>query len=375
MDGTRRANNEGSKWQGKDGRWYGEISLGGGKRKRYSAKTARERDRRMREGMLRLAQGELSTSKTETLGQYLTAWLEGKRKLKEYSRWVYRSRVAHIRRTIGAVRLDRLEAAHINSCYRTLESENLKPRTVHGVHVVLKGALTQAVKERKILRNPMDTVEAPHFDPPERETLSMAQVEQLLEHTRADRLHALWFLLAMTGMRIGETLALHWRDVDLDGARVSVKYTLHQKPGGGMELTTPKTAKSRGLVYLDADVVAALRAHRERQQFERRSPLWSEMDLVFCKEDGTPLHNATCGRMLKRTLAELGLPALSPHGLRHSCATIGLYELEMPAGLVQETLRHANIRTTIGMYGHVTPEMQQEAAKRMGDLLRKKQKA
>lgn len=83
-----------------------------------------------------------------------------------------------------------------------------------------------------------------------------------------DRLHGLWVLLAMTGMRRGEALGLRWADVDLDAGRIRVVQTIVQTRSV-VSVGEPKTARGRRSVSLDPATAAVVREHRHRMLQER----------------------------------------------------------------------------------------------------------
>ena len=73
----------------------------------------------------------------------------------------------------------------------------------------------------------MNAVSRPRADRPEIRTLSIADLRVLFEATKRDRLHALWVLLATTGLRLGEALGLAWKDIDLLAGRLPTCLMLH----------------------------------------------------------------------------------------------------------------------------------------------------
>lgn len=95
----------------------------------------------------------------------------------------------------------------------------------------------------------------------------------------------------LTGFRRGEALGLRWQDVYWDDARAVIKQTWIKGPDGPM-WSEPKTLRSRRSVALPPRVVEELQAHRVVQNERRRiaGDLWQDYDLVFCREDGSPLY-------------------------------------------------------------------------------------
>ena len=129
-----------------------------------------------------------------------------------------------------------LTTERIDRLYRELErggradhrqGEGLSPRTVRYVHTILSAALSAAVKTRRLARNPAADASPPtakQAKAPEMHPWTAGQLAAFLDWSREHSPnHALWHVLAYTGMRRGELLALRWQDIDLDAATVSVR--------------------------------------------------------------------------------------------------------------------------------------------------------
>jgi integrase len=162
---------------------------------------------------------------------------------------------------------------------------------------------------------------------------------------------------------------LRWSDLDLDAARAQIVQTVivvnHE-----VRMGSPKTAKGRRSISLDAGTVAVLRTWRKRQLEERLmlGAGYRDEDLVFAKVDGQPLHPERFSREFDRRVARWELPKLSLHGLRHTWATEALREGVHPR-VVQERLGHATIAVTLGIYSHVTPTLHDAAAHQVAGRL------
>jgi len=134
-------------------------------------------------------------------------------------------------------------------------------------------------------------------------------------------------------------------------------------------LSETKTARSRRLVTLAPVTVAALKAHRARQNEERLQlgSGWRESGLVFTNVDGSPTNPATVSRIFDRLVVEAGVPRITLHGTRHTWATLALLE-GIPSKIVAEVLGHSSTRVTEDVYQHVTPGMQADATSRVAGL-------
>jgi integrase len=323
----------------------------------------------------------------ETVGQYLTRWLDvaAKPRLRpqthtEYQRIIENDITPHI----GRRRLVKLSPMDVQRLYADLlagrrgtnagtrQGRALSPRSVRYVHAVLRSALKQAVTWRLIRHNVADAVGLPKQRRQEMQTLSKEQAGAFLKAARDDRWYALWALLLGSGLRLGEALALKWDDVE--GGTLQVRRSLTWTVKGAdpaWVLQAPKTDKSRRSVALPAFVVEALRAHRVAQAKERLllGEEYVDGGFVFATFVGTPIRPSNVlRRSFKPILAAAGLPNIRIHDLRHTCATLLLAAREHPK-VVQERLGHASIALTLDLYSHAVAGMQEEAATKLEAML------
>lgn len=143
-------------------------------------------------------------------------------------------------------------------------------------------------------------------------TWDAEQIRWFLDSVAGDRLEALWRLAVTTGMLRGDVLGLRWGDTDLDAGTLSVRHQVTAY-AGKMYAGDAKSDGSRRLVDLDPRTVETLRQHRRRQLEERIAygEGWEQNDLVFTREDGTPIRPSWMTRELPR-LAEQSDPRDSP---------------------------------------------------------------
>jgi integrase/predicted RNA-binding Zn-ribbon protein involved in translation (DUF1610 family) len=278
----------------------------------------------------------------------------------------------HIVPHIGSLRLEKVSGATLNALYAKLAAEGkrdgktgLSPRTVHHVHTCLHRAFRDAVRWNRLFRNPVDAADPPKVAGSggrEMKTWDATQVRAFLEATRNDRLHPLWRLLAMTGMRRGEVLGLKWEDIDFAAGRLSVRRSLIPL-GGDVIVSEPKTARGRRSIALDPETVEVLKAQAARQLAEQEEwgEAWIDSGYLCTKEDGTPYHPEVVSRYFRQAVKEAKLPEIRPHDLRHTHATLALRAGIHPK-VVFERLGHATVSITLDTYSHAIPAMQEEAA-------------
>jgi len=319
-------------------------------------------------------------------------WLDGLQ-LEHSTVYNYRKLARNqILHQLGKIRVDQLTPSRIALHYRDLLSAGrrdrqdfggpLSPNTVNKAHVLLGAMMDSALDDGLITTNPVRrsrVVKPPtgkqiRASAPEIVTMTAEQLRAFLRWNRdvyGDELHALWAVLAGTGMRRGEALALRWSDIDLASKRISIRRAAdHTRPG---IVKGTKTGASRAV-----DIDDALRDTLKRYKSARGSlslDLARQDSYAFADSAGRIYNpkNITARwdvrlKAAQRTDALANLPRVTIKGLRHTHATL-LLELGIHPKVVQERLGHSNISTTMNIYSHVTPTMQRSAVDRLAELL------
>jgi integrase len=218
-------------------------------------------------------------------------------------------------------------------------------------------------------RNVADLVDLPRVRRKEMTALNGDQVRRLVDVARGTDWEALLTVVITTGMRQGELLGLRWDDVDLDRATLSVTATAQRSLRFGMQVAEPKTARSRRRVALADAAVDALRRHKSAQAAARlRAETWTDLDLVFPDSVGRHREHPRLIKDFHPLLAEVGLPPVRFHDLRHTAATLMLSRGVHPK-VASEMLGHATVGITLDLYSHVTETMQRAAAATFDEVL------
>jgi integrase len=370
----KRANQEGSVYKRKDGRWVASIVLENGKRKSVYCKTQQEAIKAVRKANQDKDQGLLLPGEDQTLGTFLTTWLQDtvKNKVRPRTYERYRELIElHVVPMLGKIQLQKVSPQHLQKLYNQKLEEGYAPQTVKHIHRVLHRALGDAMRWQLIVRNVCDAVDPPRVPKKEMQALTGEQAQQFLEAAAGDPLEALYVLALTTGMRQGELLGLKWADVDLALGTVQVRRTITRLTKKGFTVSEPKTAKSRRKIHLTRLAIEALKRHRIRQNEAKLAAgsAWDEQGWVFCNTIGKPIE---VGNMIRRSfrliLTKAGLPIIRFHDLRHSAASL-LLSLGVHAKIVQELLGHSQISLTLDTYSHVLPSLQEDAVNRLNTLL------
>ncbi|MGH2363199.1 MAG: tyrosine-type recombinase/integrase [Chloroflexota bacterium] len=354
-----------------DGRWVGAVVLADGKRRRFYGKRKADVEDRLNRALERQRGGLPVVSASGTVATFLNEWLAAVKpsiRANTFERYEQYVRL-HAIPVLGKLALANLQPQHVQQLYSSRLEAGASPTTVAHLHAVLHRAFGQAAKWSLIPRNVAEVVDRPRIARREMATLNAPQVRKLLATAKGDDLEALYTLAVTTGMRQGEVLALRWRDVDLDGARLQVVASL-QRTREGSRFTEPKTSHSRRRIALAPKVVTALRTHRTRQTTNRlAAKRWEDNDLVFPNDVGRPI---LPGNLLRRSfwplLEKAGLPRIRFHDLRHTAATLLLAAGTHPK-VAQEMLGHSTVGMTLDLYSHAAPDMQETAVRAMEAVL------
>jgi integrase len=245
----------------------------------------------------------------------------------------------------------------------------LSDATIRQVYTVLRAGLDGAVRDGLLAKNPAAAVKRPGIVRREARHASAVDVNKLLLCADGLRYRDVLVLIAATGLRRGEALALHWSDVDLDAGMLAVRGTLG-RVGGNLVITEPKTDRSRRTVPIAPPLAAMLRAQRADQDAERAAARdqWQENGLVFATEFGTPVDPRNILRTIQISARKAGISGIGVHTLRHSAAVIWL-ESKVHIKAVADLLGHSSIAITGDIYGHTSDDTARAAVEGLASQL------
>jgi integrase len=228
---------------------------------------------------------------------------------------------------------------------------------VHGMKTTLSKVMQAAVEWRLINENSTRGCRVARQALAKQRVFLDAHQVQRLCNSLSEPCRSVVLVAVLTGLRIGEILALRWGRVDLLHNVIKVEESYSGRFG------PPKTQSSRRTVPISS----ALRALLQNQQ--RRCRSTGESDLVFATSKGTPLSPKNLrNRVLEPTRKRLGLPKLSWHTFRYTHAT-WLSEAQVPARIAQSILGHSDVSMTLNVYTQVVPESQRIALEKIGAIL------
>ena len=368
---TRRGNQEGSLTHLKNGLWQARISHEG-KRIAVYGKTKEEARQKLRALQRKQDQGLPLVTSQMLLKDYLAQWLESIRhqvRAKTHVDYEVSVRL-HITPRLGHIRLAKLGPEDIDKAWNAMLKEGHSASVVQYAHLRLSKALNDAMKRNLVYRNPCQAVSPPKARRKELYPPDADAIHRFLGTARDTEYYEALYTSFYTALRRGEVLALTWRDVDLDLGTISVAHSLYRAKGGQSILNDPKSAKGRRLVSLTPSTTILLRSLRERREAEGiiQGYMVNEDSPVFRYRNGSPILPRSYSGAFTKIMRKAKLEGYRLHDARHAHASLMLKQGVHPK-IVQERLGHAKVSTTLDIYSHVTPGLQQAAALRFEEGL------
>ena len=287
----------------------------------------------------------------------------------------------------GAKRYSEIERDDVQQMVFDLIPERLQRSTMKHILKTFRMVIKWQCRNDKTVYNADLTadLEYPRIDPGEDKAregraLTVDEINALIEALPYYR-HPLIQIMILTGLRIGEALAMQWKYYHKDNNGAGY-YEVERQLNFNKDLVVPKTDGSRAKVRLGAKAIAILDNHRTTQaKLRLKYPNWLDHDdqLIFPTEpiftdssQTTLIHNqptkigltqfaSNIRRALHLAATNAGLGTIRPHDFRHTHASM-LIAKGANIKAVSHRLRHTSIQTTLNIYGHLYPDDQQAVA-------------
>src|SRR5438876_3046231 len=325
--------------------------------------TRRQAEQLLAERLRSINSSEFRPHSSQTFREYAEMiWLPEvlptvKHSTKKHYKYMVR---VHLCPAFGKVQLRLITRAMVQSFLSAKLASGLAWKTVKHLRTVFGTVMGAAEMAELIPANPVRKTRFPRRGPvKERAVIAPEMIRELLEALPEPSKSLAW-LLVLTGLRIGELLALCWRNVDLGRGVLRVTQSVYEG-----HFDEPKSAaRSRRSVPLGAKSIEILSA---------RKPAGVNPEvLVFATRSGTPFcrHNLL-NQQLKPTCRKLGLVGVGWHWLRHANATL-LDAVGTPLGTVQALLGHSSPEITREVYLHSIPSDARAAVEKVDELLNRR---
>ena len=332
-------------------------------------------------------------------------WVQLKRGIKDNTfenyKYMYNT---FVRPSFGKKRIQTLKKSDVKIFYNYLADQRcLQASTIDSIHNVLHQVLDMAVDDKYIRSNPSDKAlkelkQSHAFKTEKRRALTIAEQELFLNYLRNNETYSHWYpifaVMLGTGMRVGEITGLRWCDIDLDNGVIDINHTLvyychrHEVELNGcyFNINTPKTKASNRKIPMIESVKEAFlmeKANQEKTGIKCSAVIDGYSDFIFVNRNGKTQHQGTLNKAIRRIIRDCNdevllndenatvlLPHFSCHSLRHTFST-RMCEAGINVKVIQDTLGHQDISTTMNIYTDATKEMKKQEFESLDNYLKK----
>ncbi|KAA0944121.1 site-specific integrase [Sporosarcina sp. ANT_H38] len=285
-----------------------------------------------------------------------------------------------------------IDTRQLQGIFVDLFKQDLSRSLMENAKVTLSSIFKYAVEHKLRVDNPATaivipkkrlTVEEIENSTVEEKFFERYELEEFLQKCLTDGLpnDKEWFyLLAFSGMRVGELCALKWTDINTEDNTIRITKTLDM-PDHNMrkfKITPPKTKAAIRTIDVDESILVMLKTHKVLQAKIRigtRKGIvdYHEGNFVFCRENGYPYSSRFIYERIIRLIKMTSIPKIEgPHILRHTHITM-LAEAGVDLKTIMDRVGHEDSKTTMDIYTHVTEKMKEDATAKMkiryGDIL------
>lgn len=265
----------------------------------------------------------------------------------------------HLIPHLGNVDSRKMDSSALQRFIGTKVEEGLCADYIRNLIQLVKSVIRFGHKHGRLRQMPVFYLVFPKSTKKEIDPFTKDEVHALLD--AADDWRPLFSFAVWTGMRQGEILAAQWSDLNTEGETFTVRYNLNRR----LELAPTKTGDV-GDVWVSPMVRRELEKQRSHlAAWELGAQKWEASDFIFPRHsDGLPMRHTTVIDAHRRICEKAGVRYRNFHTYRHTCASL-LLDLEKNIKLVQQQLRHKDIKITLGTYSHLMPEAGPEAFRRL----------
>lgn len=268
---------------------------------------------------------------------------------------------------------NKIQKYKVPYCQNAANEWKTKYSTYKALKSYTSSVFDYAVQMNLIAENPMKQVTFSKGNTPKQQDKTenfydKEELKQFLEACSKDFKYPMTLpmfrVLAFTGMRKGELLALTWKDVDFFNKRVNIHKTVSRGIDKQLCLSSPKTASSFRDISLDETTLQILKKWKKDQKkilFKLGHNATNPNQLVFSTMENGIVALTQPNRNLNRICKENNLKEISVHGFRHTHCSL-LFEAGLSLKDVQERLGHTDIKTTMDIYAHVTKQQKEKSA-------------
>ncbi|MDQ8566431.1 site-specific integrase [Enterococcus faecium] len=365
--------------------WYFKTYLGidplTGKKK-YTTKrgfrTQKEAKTALSRLELELQKTGMPTSTNATFKEAAELWLENYKKTVKESSYS-RTKIIfnkHIYPKFGNIKLSKINTAYCQKVVNDWSEKGTSkqyPLFINYMNKVFKYAINIGLTSDNptlnlIIPKPqIKTEKELKLYTKEQLELFLNEVSQEQNPYFKNRDYTLFRLLAFSGCRIGEILALTWDNINFKTNEMAIKKTVARSDKYYIS-ETPKTKKSNQIIYLDEKTIKQLKFWKLEQRKYLFQLGFTKANFLFTNDENNFTINQAVAERYNIYRERAGLPYIGLHGFRHTHASM-LYEAGADHKEVQERMGHANIKTTMDTYTHITNSKKEETTQKLTNYI------
>ncbi|MEK4023499.1 site-specific integrase [Sporosarcina sp. FSL W7-1283] len=349
---------------------------------RRGFKTQKEAQLALSRLRLAIDNGTFRKVTAETYRDVYDLWIVQYEKTVEESTFVKTKELFknHILPAMAAYKIDKI---NVDICQKHVDEWAAKLKSFRKVKSYAARVIDFAIKRGYIETNPFTYVDMPAAASKkvvvtnEDEAENFYTREQLikflscLEQESNYKAYALFRLLAFSGMRKGEALALNWIDLNFTTKELRINKALSRGKDNKLYVKSTKTGEAR-TIKMDDNTVAILKEWKKKQKQDYLKLGFNTLQskqLMFSNEHNEYLQPTKTRKWIVHVQDKYELGTITTHGLRHTHCSL-LFEAGASIKEVQDRLGHTDVQTTMNIYTHVTNEAKEEAILKFADYIK-----
>jgi integrase len=268
----------------------------------------------------------------------------------------------HILPIIGYLKIQDITKKDIQKLILTMQKESgLKASSINKLIKDVNSMFKFAVAEGKIGSNPAKGVKKLNEGEAEMLIWTAQEFDRFHKAVSVNRkfgpksselIPPLFLTLFLTGMRLGEGLAITEKDIDFHKRTLRVNKSLHREKGSGMVEGPTKTKTSRTIALSNRAVECLKRSIIRKKEMQMAAKYWNDNPYIFVSSTGKPFAHPNLAPIFDRHIQELGLPRITIHGLRHTFASTMIQQGLNPL-IISKQLGHSQVSVTLDTYSHL----------------------
>ena len=285
----------------------------------------------------------------------------------------YSSIVEKQKEFFADIPIQQIEPIMVEQFFKKLAKNNLAPSTIAKYRVVLSQIFEYALELHIVNHLPITKLKLNKAtNSHDYQVWSVEQIDSFLDKLYGTPLYMPVFIASHTGMRLGEVLALKWSEINFKNKQLLVRYSVDLD--GNLKNT--KTKKSKRTISLMNNTVDVLKKHKTMQKKNRLElgEDYFKSDFVCTFDDGKPISRNYVATTFPRKIKQYNYSKIRFHDLRHSFATIAISS-GVNVKVIQDILGHSTIKTTLDIYSHVIPTMEEQTVNVLEEAFKKEKKA